>query len=82
MVTKQLAVCFDEALKLVHSALQGSSKAAHLHGSFGSGKSHFMAVLNFLLAANVDARSIKELGDVAPRIDSRHQPLQRRALDN
>jgi hypothetical protein len=67
VVTKQLAACFDESLKLVQSALQGSSKAAYLHGSFGSGKSHFMAVLNFLLGGNVDARSIKELGDVVAK---------------
>ncbi|MDR3405897.1 MAG: DUF6079 family protein [Chthoniobacter sp.] len=67
VVTKQLASCFDEALKLVQSALKGSSKAAYLHGSFGSGKSHFMAVLNFLLAGNADARSIKELGDVVAK---------------
>lgn len=67
VVTKQLTACFDEALKLVQSALQGSSKAAYLHGSFGSGKSHFMAVLNFLLGGNVHARSIKELGDVVAK---------------
>ncbi len=67
VVTPQLATCFDSALKLVQSALQGSSKAAYLHGSFGSGKSHFMAVLNFLLGGNVDARSIKELGDVVAK---------------
>ncbi len=67
VVTPQLAVCFDESLKLVQSALKGSSKAAYLHGSFGSGKSHFMAVLHFLLQGNADARSIRELGDVVAR---------------
>lgn len=67
VVTPQLAVCFDEALKLVQSALKGSSKAAYLHGSFGSGKSHFMSVLHFLLQGNTDARSIRELGDVVAR---------------
>lgn len=67
VVTPQLAACFNESLKLVQSALQGSSKAAYLHGSFGSGKSHFMAVLNFLLEGNADARSIKELGDVVAK---------------
>ena len=40
-VTPQLVKCFDEALKLVKGAVEGtSSKAAYLHGSFGSGKSH------------------------------------------
>ena len=67
VVTPQLVESFDAALKLVQSALKGSSKAAYLHGSFGSGKSHFMAVLNFLLGGNADARSIKELGDVVAK---------------
>ena len=67
VVTPQLATSFDKALEIVKNALQGGSKAAYLHGSFGSGKSHFMAVLNFLLAGNADARSIKELGDVVAK---------------
>lgn len=68
VVTPQLAGCFDQALKLVQGALaSNSSKAAYLHGSFGAGKSHFMAVLHFLLQGNVEARSIKQLGDVVTR---------------
>ena len=43
VVTPQLADCFDQALALVRGALtDGTSKGAYLHGSFGSGKSHFM----------------------------------------
>ena len=58
VVTKQLVGRFDAALVLIKSALeQRSSKAAYLHGSFGSGKSHFMAVLHLLLAGNVKARA-------------------------
>ena len=50
VVTEQLARAFDEALGLVASALADSeSKAAFLQGSFGSGKSHFMAILHLLL---------------------------------
>jgi len=46
VVTPQLVQCFDQALSLVGSAVTGdSSKGVYLHGSFGSGKSHFMAVL-------------------------------------
>jgi predicted ATPase len=45
----------------------GGSKAAYLHGSFGSGKSHFMAVLNLLLAGNTQARATPELADVVAR---------------
>lgn len=67
VVTPQLVEAFDSALKLVQSGLKGSSKAAYLHGSFGSGKSHFMAVLNFLLEGNPAARGIGELGDVVAK---------------
>ncbi|MCF3648627.1 hypothetical protein [Synoicihabitans lomoniglobus] len=64
-VTPQLVKCFDEALKLVKGALTGStSRAAYLHGSFGSGKSHFMAILHLLLQEDPHARSIPELADV------------------
>jgi Family of unknown function (DUF6079) len=65
VVTPQLAACFDQALHLIKSALDArSSKGAYLHGSFGSGKSHFMAVLTLLLQHNPDARSIPELAPV------------------
>jgi|GEM_PF-5403405 len=40
-----------------------ASKAACLDGSFGAGKSHFMAVSHLLLAGNPEARSIPELGN-------------------
>ena len=64
-VTPQLSKCFDHALKLVKGAVEGSSsKAAYLHGSFGSGKSHFMAILHLLLQGDPHARSIPELADV------------------
>jgi hypothetical protein len=68
VVTPQLVVCFEQALSLIKSALEGnSSKGAYLHGSFGSGKSHFMAVLTLLLQQNADARSIPELAPVVAR---------------
>ncbi len=68
VVTPQLAACFDQALKIVQGALKANtSRAAYLHGSFGAGKSHFMAVLHFLLQGNVEARSIQALGDVVTR---------------
>ncbi len=58
VVTERLLENFDEALSLIKSALDGhASKAAYLHGSFGSGKSHFMAVLYALLSGNAAARS-------------------------
>jgi hypothetical protein len=68
VVTPQLVVCFDQALSLIKSAVESnSSKGAYLHGSFGSGKSHFMAVLTLLLQSNPAARSIPELADVVAR---------------
>lgn len=44
-----------------------SSKAAYLHGSFGAGKSHFMAALSLILSGNAQARSITELAEVIAR---------------
>ena len=67
VVTPQLAKCFDDALNFIRGARDGNtSKACYLHGSFGSGKSHFMAVLHLILQNNSVARSIAEL---APAID-------------
>lgn len=65
VVTDQLAKCFDDALGLVESAVSsGESKATYLHGSFGAGKSHFMAVLYLLLQSNTAARSLEKLAPV------------------
>jgi hypothetical protein len=65
VVTPQLADAFKNALGFIQQAVaSGSSKAAYLHGSFGSGKSHFMAVLNLVLAGNTQARAIPQLADV------------------
>ncbi|MCA9537158.1 MAG: hypothetical protein KC593_25930 [Myxococcales bacterium] len=53
VATPPLVDAFDRALGLVGSALRdGKSQAAYLHGSFGSGKSHFMAVLSLMLSAH------------------------------
>ncbi|WP_182886644.1 BREX-2 system ATPase PglY [Microbispora sp. H10885] len=65
VVTERLLENFDEALGLIKSALDGhTSKAAYLHGSFGSGKSHFMAVLYALLSGNRTARAMGEFDKV------------------
>ena len=62
VVTDDLAKTFDTALHLVASALKdGNSRGAFLEGSFGSGKSHFMAVLYALLGHDPNARSLPEL---------------------
>ena len=65
VVTPELKDCFDNALNFIHSALQSNtSKATYLHGSFGSGKSHFMAVLHLILQGNASARAIPELAPI------------------
>src|SRR5437899_6041306 len=65
VVTPELQACFDNALTFLSSAVHSrTSKASYLHGSFGSGKSHFMAVLHLILQGNPAARSIPELAPV------------------
>ncbi|MGW1615618.1 BREX-2 system ATPase PglY [Streptomyces sp. NPDC002285] len=65
VVTERLLENFDEALGLIRSALDGhTSKASYLHGSFGSGKSHFMAVLHALLSGAPEARGRTDLDPV------------------
>ena len=70
VVTEPLAQNFDKALDLIKSALEvGASRAAYLNGSFGSGKSHFMAVLYAILKGDPDARGKKGLADVVAKHD-------------
>jgi len=62
VVTPALAEAFDRSLKLVGSALgDGRSLASYLHGSFGSGKSHFMALLSLMLDGNEVVWKVPEL---------------------
>ena len=71
VVTEQLARCFDDALSLIGSAVEANtSKGAYLHGSFGSGMSHFMAVLTLLLRGDAGARSIPALAGACDRLSS------------
>ena len=68
VVTPQLVECFDDALSFVRSAVDAAnSKACYLHGSFGTGKSHFMAVLDLLLDNNAAVRSIPDLAKVCDK---------------
>lgn len=70
VVTPELADRFGEALSLIKSALASrSSAAAYLDGSFGSGKSHFMAVLSALLDNNPQARAKPELASAVAKYD-------------
>lgn len=70
VATPALAEAFDQALDLVSSAIrERKNRGAFLAGSFGSGKSHFMAVLHALLRHRPEARAIEELQDVVVRHD-------------
>mgnify|MGYP000113761603 CR=1 FL=1 len=80
VVTPQLAKCFDDALSFIKSTVtsqQSRNKGAYLHGSFGSGKSHFMAVLHLLLQGNPQARSIHEL---APAVAKHNDWMQSKSI--
>lgn len=58
-------------MSFINSALQTqTSKASYLHGSFGSGKSHFMAVLHLILKDHPIARGIPELAPVIAKYNS------------
>ena len=68
VVTPQLTASFDHALRLIESALASrGSKGTYLHGSFGAGKSHFMAVLYLLLRKEPAARALPELAPLLAR---------------
>jgi hypothetical protein len=70
VVTPALAGAFDQALGIVTEAIKsGISRGAFLTGSFGSGKSHFMAVLYALLEHDPAARAKVELQPVIARHD-------------
>jgi hypothetical protein len=71
VITDRLVANFDEALGLIASAMNGgTSKAAYLHGSFGSGKSHFMAVLHALLHEEPAARRRDEFAGLLAKYES------------
>ena len=62
VVTEGIAESFEKGLSLVESTLSSrSSKGAFVHGSFGSGKSHYMAVMHLLLSGNPQAKALSGL---------------------
>lgn len=70
VVTEELKRSFDAALAVVADAIgTNTSRGAFLTGSFGSGKSHFMAVLYALLRQHPRARAIEELAEPIARHD-------------
>lgn len=78
VVTDAIAAAIGEGLDLVGGALtRHSSRGAFLDGSFGSGKSHYMAVLHLLLSGDLAARQIPGLAAV---VADRQDILERRLL--
>jgi hypothetical protein len=70
VVTPALVDAFDAALGLASESMtSGVSRGAFLTGSFGSGKSHFMAILHALLRHDPTARAKPELQPVIARHD-------------
>ncbi|GAA3850610.1 hypothetical protein GCM10022243_15580 [Saccharothrix violaceirubra] len=70
VVTDQLRTAFGKALSIVRAAVRdGSSHAAYLHGSFGSGKSHFLTVLHAVLNNEPAARAKPGLQPVVAEHD-------------
>src|SRR5216683_2028766 len=60
----------DRVLGVIQTAVEtSSSRASYLDGSFGSGKSHFMAILHAILRGDPDARGKKGLADIVLRHD-------------
>lgn len=77
VVTESIAESFEKGLTLVEATLAtGSSKGAFIHGSFGSGKSHYMAVMHLLLVGNAQAKALPGL---QTQVD-RHEALLKRKL--
>ncbi|KIG17732.1 Bacteriophage (PhiC31) resistance [Enhygromyxa salina] len=70
VITPRLADAFDQAMGLVNKAVRdGVSGGAYLHGSFGSGKSHFMAMLSLLLDDVELAWARPEFHDLRTKFD-------------
>ena len=71
VVTDQLRESFTQALGRVgHAVRTGRSQAMFLHGSFGSGKSHFMVMLREILRGNPQAREVRGLAGPVLDADS------------
>ncbi|WP_022890259.1 hypothetical protein [Agromyces italicus] len=78
VVTESIAESFDEALSMVEQAVTNRiSVGSYIHGSFGAGKSHFMAVLHLLLTKHLPAR---EVNGMAPVVSKHLEVLERNFL--
>jgi hypothetical protein len=71
VVTEQLAEQFSRALRQIKAVVEsGKSEATYVDGSFGSGKSHFLAVLAEVINGNPAARRKNRLASLVSEHDS------------
>lgn len=76
-VTNQIRDAFDLALGYVKSAIdEQQNVASYLHGSFGSGKSHFMAVLSLMLGNHPDVWAMPDFH----ALRAKHEWLRQRKI--
>jgi hypothetical protein len=76
-ITPDIHTALDRGLTLIGAALRGRrNDAAFIHGSFGSGKSHFMAVLSLLAAHAPGPWSEATLHDLL----AKHEWVQQKKL--
>ena len=67
-VTPGIAHALDHALDLVRRAVtERTSAATYVHGSFGSGKSHFMGAVSLLLGDEPAAWAVPEIHPLRPK---------------
>ncbi len=76
-ITGDIRNAFDHALTLVRASIRdGQSNASFVHGSFGSGKSHFLAVTSLLLGNESVAWDVPEFHDLR----AKHEWVKERRL--
>ncbi len=77
VVTPSIVRAFDTVLGLTRSALQdGRSLGLYVHGSFGSGKSHFMAMYSLMLQGTEAVWRVPELHG----LKEKHRALEGKKL--
>jgi hypothetical protein len=76
-VTTQIRDAYDQALGYVKAAIdEKQNVAAYLHGSFGSGKSHYMAILSLMLGNHPDVWATPDFHSLL----AKHEWLKKRQI--
>ncbi|MBL8678385.1 MAG: hypothetical protein JNK05_04435 [Myxococcales bacterium] len=76
-ITPDLVRAFDQALSLVRGAVDSRrSTAAYVHGSFGSGKSHFLSVLSLMLSPDSEHQARVWRDPELAELKGRHRWLE------